>query len=352
MSQRWQVPVIPARDPAAEDAARERQDGLLKPRGSLGRLESLAVDLAGMTGTVPGDAWPPAILVFAADHGVATENRVSAYPQEVTVQMVRSYAAGVAAINVLAALRGSRLRVVDVGVITDLPELPGVSGARVRAGSRDLTRRPALTRAEVERALCVGAAAAEEEIVAGAGLLALGEMGIGNTTAASAVVAGLTGAAPEAVTGRGSGVGPAGRQVKVDAVRTALQRLGGPSRDPRRVLGEVGGIELVSLVGAMLAAAARRVPVLLDGFITGAAALAAVGFRPRARDYLIAAHRSPEPGHDTVLEELAIEPLLDLGMRLGEASGAALALSLVEAAIRLHHDTATFEEAGVSGRSR
>ncbi|HEX9698669.1 MAG TPA: nicotinate-nucleotide--dimethylbenzimidazole phosphoribosyltransferase [Acidobacteriota bacterium] len=347
---------IPAIDAEARRIARRRQQQLLKPPGSLGRLETLAVELAGMTGGDLDRLQRVAFLVFAADHGVAARG-VSAYPAEVTGQMVRSFLRGWAAISVLARADGADLRVVDVGIGPPLDALlAGCSTemlvrARVRSGSRDLTREPALRPDEVAEAIAVGRAQLAAAAGRGAGIVGLGEMGIGNTTAAAAVVAAILGSEAAAVTGPGTGIDAAKVAAKAELIAAALRLHAPDPTDPLDVLAKVGGLEIAALTGAILEGAARRIPIVLDGFITAAAALAAVALAPRCADYLIASHRSPEPGHDLALARLGLRPLLDLGLRLGEASGAAVAMPVIRAAARLHVEMATFEQAGVSGVS-
>ena len=347
----------PLDEAAASDAARHL-DRLTKPRGSLGRLEELVVTLAGITG-VAAPAFPRrAVVIFAADHGVMARG-VSAYPSEVTAGMVANFLAGGAAINALAGLVGAEVIVVDVGVRSPIPE-PSVAGARVRArlvrarlraGTRDLSEEPAMTRSETLAAFGVGLGLADEVRRSRTAIAAVGEMGIGNTTSASAVVAALTGYPTGAVTGRGTGVDDDGYARKVDAVERGLARLSG-ARDPVTVLDEVGGLEIAALVGFMLGAASARIPIVLDGFITGSAALAAARICPVLPPRLIAAHRSAEPGHAVALAALGLRPLLDLDMRLGEGSGAALALALVDAACRVRDGMATFESASLPGAHR
>jgi nicotinate-nucleotide--dimethylbenzimidazole phosphoribosyltransferase len=347
---------IPVIDAEARRSARRRQQQLLKPLGSLGRLETLAVELAGMTGGDLDRLRRAAFLVFAADHGVAARG-VSAYPAEVTAQMVRSFLRGWAAISVLARGDGADLRVVDVGVGPPLDALlAGCSTemlvrARVRSGSRDLTREPALRPDEVAEAIAVGRAQLAAAAGRGAGIVGLGEMGIGNTTAAAAVVAAILGSEAAAVTGPGTGIDAAKVAAKAELIAAALRLHLPDPTDPLDVLAKVGGLEIAALAGAILEGAVRRIPIVLDGFITAAAALAAVALAPRCADYLIASHRSPEPGHDLALARLGLRPLLDLGLRLGEASGAAVAMPVIRAAARLHVEMATFEQAGVSGVS-
>lgn len=330
---------------SATDDARRAYDAKTKPRGSLGRLEELGVRLAGIRGFVPRSL-EAAIVVAAGDHGVAAEG-VSAYPSEVTAQMVANFAAGGAAINVLARQAGTRLVVVDAGVAEPV-EAEGVRPLRLGAGTASLARGPAMSEEQARRGLDAGA-----ELVAELGavdVVGLGEMGIGNTTSASAITAALLGVEPEAVVGRGTGVDDDGLARKVDAVRRGLAA--NPSREPLDVLAGLGGFELAVLAGVVLGAARARVAVLLDGFITTAAALVAVRLDPAAGDVLIASHRSPEPGHGLLLDALGLDPLLDLGLRLGEGSGAALALPLLRSAVAILAEMATFEGAGVTDAGR
>jgi nicotinate-nucleotide--dimethylbenzimidazole phosphoribosyltransferase len=336
--------------PASRQAARQAQallDGKTKPRGSLGRLEELACRLASIC-RMPNPALKVrAVVVMAADHGVAEEG-VSAYPQEVTAQMVRNFAAGGAAINVLARMQQAEVIVVDMGTKAPLEGNFPVRSRRLGPGTANFTRGPAMGPDAAVRGVEFGIALADELRNAGIGLLALGEMGIANTTAASAITAAFLGLPPEQVTGRGTGVDDDRLRRKVWAVGQALAVNRPDPADPLDVLAKVGGFEIAGLAGVILGAAAGKVPVVLDGFITGAAALAAVGLCPAAREYLIAAHRSPEPGHAHILRRLRLRPLLDLDMRLGEGTGAALALNLIEASLSLLREMATFEAAGVT----
>ncbi len=325
---------------------RDHIDSLTKPPGSLGRLEALALQV----GTVLGDPPPPLgralVCVYAADHGVAARG-VSAYPAEVTAQMCVNFGAGAAAINVLARSCDARVRVVDVGVSADLSAVGGIEHRKVRRGTADFTSGPAMTDGETLDALRVGV-----ETCGGEGelLVGVGEMGIGNTTSAAALVAVLTGAAPEEVVGRGTGIDAAGLARKVAAVQAAVERVG-PGRTPLDALREVGGLEIAAMAGAMIGAGSRGGVVLVDGYISTAAALVAVGLRPELSPRLVASHRSTEPGHAVALEALGLEPLLDLELRLGEGTGAALAIPMVRAAAALLREMATFESAGISGRS-
>jgi nicotinate-nucleotide--dimethylbenzimidazole phosphoribosyltransferase len=335
---------VPPFDRGAAAAARAALDAKAKPRGSLGRLEDLAVRIAGIRGVARPARLAPAVVVCAADHGIARE-AVSAYPQEVTGQMLRTFAGGGAAVCVLARQARARLVVADLGVLEPVDH-PAILDRRVRAGTANAADGPAMTPDEMERAVAVGIALADDLARDRIGIVALGEMGIGNTTAASALTAALLGADPDAVVGPGTGLDAAGVARKRATVRRALAA--NAVGDPAAALAAVGGLEIAALAGLVLGCAANRTPVLVDGFITAAAALAAVRIEPRCRDALIASHRSPEPGHAAILDALGLDPLLDLGMRLGEGSGAALALPLVAAALALLAEMATFEAAGVT----
>jgi nicotinate-nucleotide--dimethylbenzimidazole phosphoribosyltransferase len=340
---------IPSLDAAAARAARERIDQLTKPVGSLGRIEELAERLAAIHGGLPPVYERRAILVGAGDHGVTAEG-VSAYPSEVTPQMVGAFLGGFAAINAFARVASAEVFVANFGVATELPEHERLLGKAVGRGTRNFAREAAIDPVDVDRALQAGAHAFET-IVARVNpqLFALGEMGIGNTTSAAAVICAITGAAPDDVVGRGTGIDEDGLRRKINVVSAALGRL--PTNDWRTVASEVGGFETIGLAGALLAAAQRRIPVLLDGFIVAAAALLAQAIAPSAIGYCIAAHRSRELGHAVALRHLGLVPLLDLDMRLGEGSGAALAMPLCEAASRMVREMKTFAEAGVSTAS-
>ncbi len=334
------------REAAAAEAQRHL-DALTKPPGSLGRLEELAVRMVALTGRAPSVA-APVIFTFAADHGVVAEG-VSAYPQSVTAQMVENFLRGGAAVNVLARQAGARVVVADFGVATPLGAPAGLVVRRIAAGTQNMALGPAMTRAQAVEAVETGAALAEEAIAAGADLLGTGEMGIGNTTAASAITAAITGAPADAVTGRGTGVDAAGHQRKVATVRRALEVNAPDVADGLDVLATVGGFEIAGLVGVILAGAAHRVPIALDGFFAGAAALVAVALAPDARHALFASHRSAEPGHALALRHLRLEPYLALDMRLGEGTGAALFVPLARAAAAIYAEMATFKSAGVDG---
>jgi nicotinate-nucleotide--dimethylbenzimidazole phosphoribosyltransferase len=326
----------------AGDEARLAYDAKTKPRGSLGRLEDLGCRIAAIRGFVPRSL-DAAIVVAAADHGVARDG-VSAYPQAVTAQMVANFAAGGAAINVLARHAGADLVLVDAGIASACDD-ERVRQVRIGAGTSNLAEGPAMSDGDARRALDAGRELAGE--LAGYDVVGLGEMGIGNTTSASALSAALLGVDPVTVCGRGTGLDDEGVARKVETVRRALRVNAG--RDP---LAALGGFEIAFLAGVALGCAERRIVVLLDGFITGAAALAAARIEPAVTEALIAAHRSPEPGHALVLDALGLEPLYDLGLRLGEGSGAALALPLLHASIAILAEMATFADAGVTDAGR
>ena len=334
-------------DRDAARAARQRQDRLTKPRGSLGELEAVSVQLAALAGACPPPVpAPAAVAVFAADHGVHAQ-KVTPWPQEVTAQMVANFLAGTAVVNVLAAQAGAEVCVVDVGVAAELPEAPGLLTRKVRAGTADLTAGPAMTRDEALAALATGIRVAGDLVARGNRCLLTGDMGIANTTASAALIAAFLGVDPAEVTGRGTGIDDDMLAHKIAVVRAGLARNRPDPADPLGVLAAVGGLEHAALAGFILGAAARRVPVILDGVIAGAAALAASALHPSATVACIAGHRSVEPGHAFVLAALGLRPLVDLDLRLGEGSGAVLALPLVQAAARVLRDVATFDAAGI-----
>lgn len=339
--------------PDSEIAARVQRalDAKTKPRGSLGRLEELACFYAAARGTVAPALPEKAIVLMGADHGVTDEN-VSAYPAEVTRQMLLNIAGGGAAISVLARQMGARVMVVDMGTREPLPDGCGVLDRRVRAGTGNIARGPAMTEAEADLALRTGVVIATRLAGEGVTLVGMGEMGIGNSTSASALAAALTGAPPAEVVGRGTGIDDEGWKRKVAVVTRALEVNAPRPADAADVVAKLGGLEIAGLAGVMLGAAAKRVPVVVDGFIASTAALIAVRLCPAAAGYLVAGHRSVEPGHRIVLQALGLRPLLDLEMRLGEGTGAALGIGLVEAAVRLLREMATFDSAGVTDTGR
>ncbi|HEB96622.1 MAG TPA: nicotinate-nucleotide--dimethylbenzimidazole phosphoribosyltransferase [Sedimenticola thiotaurini] len=347
MTAKWLTEPALRPDREAEQAALRRQGQLTKPAGSLGRLEQIAVRLAALQGQERPAVDPAWIAVFAADHGVAVEG-VSAFPQAVTGQMVANFVAGGAAISVLAERLGARLEVFDLGVVGEPAPATGVISRRAGAGSANLRRCDAMTGAQLEQSLGAGAEAVDRALEGGGRLFIGGEMGIANTTAASALACALLELEPGLLAGPGTGLDRDGVARKAEVIRDALARTGPLQRQPLEALRRLGGFEIAALCGSCLRAAQRGLPVLVDGFIASVAALAAVRHLPGVADWLIFSHRSAEPGHQAVLEALAAEPLLDLGMRLGEGSGAAVALPLLQLACRLHDGMATFADAGIS----
>lgn len=337
-------------DPRLLAQAQARLDRLTKPVGSLGRIEELAARYVMITGEMKPTLPRGAVFTFAADHGVTVEG-VSAYPAAVTPQMVLNFLRGGAGVNVLARHAGIDVRVVDIGVNFDFEAVPGLIHKKVMPGTKNLMVESAMSLAQAEQALTVGIELAAEAAQQGVGLIGTGEMGIGNTTASSAIAAVMTGRPIAEVTGRGTGIDDAGHARKIDVIQRALDRHRLDSTNTMGVFATVGGLEIGGLAGLMLGAAAARIPVVLDGFIAGAAALIAVGLQPRCKDYLIASHQSVERGHRTILEHLGLKPLFDLDLRLGEGTGACLGMSLVFAAIKIFTEMATFDEAGVSERS-
>jgi nicotinate-nucleotide--dimethylbenzimidazole phosphoribosyltransferase len=340
--------VVPV-DVDAAAAARAHHDRLTKPPGSLGRLEDVGVQLSAIARQCPPPVPEPAtVAVFAADHGVLAEG-ISPWPQEVTAQMVANFGAGGAAVNVLARHVGAQVVVIDVGVATELPEVPGLRRAKVRAGTDNLAKGPAMTRAEAEAALEVGAVLAAELVDGGARCLLTGDMGIGNTTPSAALIAVLCGRRPAEVTGRGTGIDDERMARKVEIVANAVARAAAERASrPLDLLASIGGLEIAALAGYIVGGAAARVPVLLDGVIAAAGAVVAVAMVPDSVGYLVAGHRSTEPGATAALEHLGLVPLLDLDLRLGEGTGACLALPVLQGAARVLREMATFDSAGVN----
>jgi nicotinate-nucleotide--dimethylbenzimidazole phosphoribosyltransferase len=328
--------------------AKERQLQLTKPTGSLGRLEEIAVQMAGITRNVQPVIRRKAVVVIAADHGVAVEG-VSAYPAAVTPQMVLNFVHGGAAINALARQANAEVVVVDIGVAAELSH-PQILSYKVAYGTANMLYGPAMTREQALQALEIGIDVCESLLTQGIDLMATGEMGIANTTAASAVVACLSGVPVGLVTGRGTGINDVQLAHKIDVIERAILQNYPNTADPLDVLAKVGGLEIAGLVGIILAAASHHIPVVLDGFISGAAALVAFRMNPLVRDYCFAGHVSVERGHQVILEQMKLMPLLDLQLRLGEGTGAVLALHIIEGALRTHREMATFAEAGVSDR--
>ena len=334
-------------DNKAIEAAKARQNELTKPKGSLGQLEELSIKIAGIKGKIVQGFEHKAIVIMAADHGVVKEG-VTLYPQEVTKQMVFNFLNGGAGINVLARFVGARVAVVDMGVVGGFELHPALVCKMIDFGTKNMTKGPAMTRQQALDAIEAGIAVVEAEITKGLDILGTGDMGIGNTTASSAIAVAITGELAEKITGRGEGLDDEQLAHKIKVVQKALDINKPDSRDPIDVLSKVGGFEIGGLAGVMLGAAAHRIPVVIDGFISGAAALIATGLTPGLKDYLIAAHLSAESGHKILLRHLELAPLLSLEMRLGEGTGAALGIAIAEAAVKTLAEMATFAEAGVS----
>ncbi len=340
-------------DAKSMEQAGIRQDTLTKPKGSLGRLEELSIRLAGIMRTSHPAINNKVIITMAGDHGVVKEG-VTLYPQEVTVQMVNNFLRGGAAVNVLADHVGARVIVVDMGVSGNLDDhLSSPVGTeliikKVGKGTRNMVLGPAMSREEAFRSLEAGIEVVDEQVLKGMDILGIGDMGIGNTTASSAIASVFTGLKPIEVTGRGTGLDNGKLNHKINIIDKALNINKPDPHDAVDVLAKVGGFEIGGMAGAVIAAAAHQVPVVLDGFISGAAALIAVGIEPEVRNYLIASHQSVEAGHIHVLNYLKLKPLLNLNMRLGEGTGAALGISLVQAAVGVLNKMATFSQAGVS----
>jgi nicotinate-nucleotide--dimethylbenzimidazole phosphoribosyltransferase len=356
--------------------ARARQDTLTKPQGSLGRLEELSIQVAGITGQAQPRIKDKVIVTMAGDHGVVAEG-VSAYPSEVTIQMVYNFLHGGAGINVLAHHVGARVVIVDMGVVGELEFHPDLVDHKVSFGTRNMAQGPAMSRDQAIQAIEVGIEVVERELAKGRDIVGVGDMGIGNTTTSSAITAAITGAPVAEVTGRGTGIDDEQLQHKIEVIEQALALnqpgklkarrpvLGPPRRrgselkqaleldqpdpeDSLDVLAKVGGFEIGGIAGVAIGAAAHHIPVVLDGFISGDGALIAAGLAPQVKDYMIAAHQSVENGHRWVLDRLGLTPLFDFGLRLGEGTGAALGISIVEAAVKILNEMATFGQAGVS----
>lgn len=334
-------------------AAQERLDNLTKPQGSLGRLEELAKQVVGITGKRSPRLEDKVIFTLAADHGV-TDEGVSAFPKEVTVQMVYNFLKDGAGINVLANHVGARVVVADIGVAADigLKADPRFVSKKIGRGTKNMTQGPAMTRREAEQSICAGIELFGRELKDGLDIAGTGEMGIGNTTASSAITAVFTGKQVREVTGRGTGIDDKAFEHKVKVIERALGMNVPKASDPIGVLSAVGGFEIGGLSGIILAAAAKRVPVVIDGFISGAAALVAYALEPKVRDYMIASHCSVERGHKAILEHIGLRPILDLDLRLGEGTGAALGISIVEASVKILTQMATFKSANVSRESK
>jgi nicotinate-nucleotide--dimethylbenzimidazole phosphoribosyltransferase len=344
------------RDISVIDAAiikktQERLDNLTKPLGSLGRLEELAKQICGITGKDSPQLKNKVIFTLASDHGV-TEEGVSAYPKEVTAQMVYNFINGGAGINVLAAHVGARVVVADVGVCVDLKPDAKLVVKKVNYGTKNMARSPAMVREEAIRSICIGIEIFNDEFKRGIDIIGIGEMGIGNTTAASAITAAFTKKPVEEITGRGAGLDDKGLKAKIGIIKKALTLNKPDPSDAIDVLAKVGGFEIGALAGVILAAASKKIPVVIDGFISGSAALIAYKIEPKVKEYMIAAHCSVESGHKIILNYLGLKPLFDLDLRLGEGTGGALGIGLTEAAIKILTQMATFKSANVSGKNK
>jgi nicotinate-nucleotide--dimethylbenzimidazole phosphoribosyltransferase len=344
------IEMIKPLDEGAMAQARARQDILTKPQGSLGRLEELSVQLAGIQGKPTPEISHKAIITMAGDHGVVAEG-ISAYPQEVTPQMVYNFLGGGAGINVIARQVGARIIVVDIGVASELEPHPQLLSRKVAPGTRNMSLGPAMSEEQAIKAIETGIEIVTAEVANGLDIVGSGDMGIGNTTASSAICAVMTGRQVAKVSGRGTGLDDKQLAHKIEVIDKALAVNRPDPKQPLDVLAKVGGFEIGGLAGVMLAAAAHRIPVVIDGFISGAAAFVAVALAPSLRGYLIASHVSVEVGHRVMLNHLGFKPLLDLDMRLGEGTGAALGIFLSETATRVLAEMSTFAEAGVSEKS-
>lgn len=322
-------------------------DNKTKPPGSLGRLEEFARRMAAISGSCEPDLSKKVVFTFAGDHGIVAEG-VSLYPKEVTAQMVFNFLAGGAGVNVLARHSGAEVRVVDVGVDYDFGDTPGMLHRKVARGTRNFTKGAAMTRAETVAALRVGIELADQCRAEGVGLVGTGEMGIGNTTPSSAIIAAISGISVRDLTHRGTGIGDEALANKIRVIEQGLALNNPDPKDPLDVLAKVGGLEIAAIAGLVLGCAANSIPVVIDGFISTAGALIASELHPHVRDYIFAAHRSVEIGHSYMLERIGVRPILDLDFRLGEGTGAALAMGLIEAGVKIMKEMATFEQAGVT----
>lgn len=343
----FEAPTIPPFDHNSANAARNRQNDLIKPIGSLGRLEEISIQVAGIQGRPNPSVEKKVVIIMAGDHGVCEEG-VSAYPSAVTHQMIDGFLMGKAAINAIAGYAGASVRIVDVGVDFDFAHAENLDQCKVTKGTANMVNGPAMTQEEVLKAIAVGMRIAEEEADKGAQLIAIGEMGIGNTTAASAIISTITGVPVSSVTGRGSGLDNCGLIRKVAVIQKAIEVNQPDPSDPLDVLMKLGGLEIAGMVGAILGAARHRIPIVVDGLISSAAALIAYELHPELRMYLLAGHKSVEMGQLSVFERIGVKPILDMNMRLGEGTGAVLAFNLIDSACRVLCEMGTFAEMGVS----
>ncbi len=346
----FEAPTIPSFDHNSANAVRNRQNSLIKPTGSLGRLEEISVQIAGIQGVPNPSVKKKSVIVMAGDHGVSVEG-VSAFPSDVTQQMVGGILMGKAAINAIAGYTGAQVRLIDMGVDFNFPENERLENRKVTRGTANMAEKPAMTQEQVLKAVQIGMAIAHEEAEKGVELIALGEMGIGNTTPSSAIISTITGVPVSTVTGRGTGVDNCGLNRKVAVIERAIEVNQPDPSDPLDVLMKLGGLEIAGLVGVILGAATRRIPVVLDGLISSAAALVAYEIHPELRLFLLAGHKSVEPGQQAVFERIGLKPILDLNMRLGEGTGAVLASNIIDTACRVLNEMGTFEELGISASS-
>ncbi|MEE4195366.1 MAG: nicotinate-nucleotide--dimethylbenzimidazole phosphoribosyltransferase [Anaerolineae bacterium] len=346
----FEAPTIPSFDHNSANAVRNRQNSLIKPAGSLGRLEEISVQIAGIQGVATPSVKKKSVIVMAGDHGVSIEG-VSAFPSNVTQQMVGGILMGKAAINAIAGYTGANVRLIDMGVDFDFPETMNLENRKVHRGTANMAEKPAMTQEQVLKAIKIGMTIAHEEAEKGVELIALGEMGIGNTTPSSAIISTITGVPVSTVTGRGTGVDNCGLNRKVAVIEKAIEVNQPDPSDPLDVLMKLGGLEIAGLVGVILGAATHRIPVVLDGLISSAAALIAYEIHPELRLFLLAGHKSVEPGQQAVFERIGLKPILDLNMRLGEGTGAVLASNIIDTACRVLNEMGTFEELGISGVS-
>ena len=327
--------------------AQAKLDNLTKPRGSLGRLEELAKQIVGITGDINSKLNKKTIIVMASDHGVVNEG-VSAYPKDVTAQMVYNFLSGDAGINVLAKHIGAEVKVVDVGVASDLGEHPFLVSEKVDFGTKNMAKGPAMTKKQALKSIQAGIEVVEDVIRDGCDIIGTGDMGIGNTTASSAIASVTCQADVNLVTGHGTGIDESGLEHKINVIKGAIALNKPDSSNAIDVLAKIGGFEIGGIAGVILGASANRIPVVIDGFISGAGALVAASIAPKSKDFMIASHCSVEKGHRIVLEKLGLNPLFDFNMRLGEGTGAALGMNIAEASVKILNEMATFEEAGVS----
>lgn len=343
------LPSISTINELCAEKARVRQQHLTKPLGSLGMLEALSIQLAGITGNEHPCFCQKEVIIMAADHGI-TQQGVSAYPSDVTAQMVKNFLTGGAAVTVLARQANASVTIVDIGVNYDFENISGLLHRKIARGTRNMLHESAMTRAQAEEAIQVGMDVVNQRVKQGMDLVATGEMGIGNTTPSTAITSVYTDLPVEKVTGRGTGLDDSGLRLKIKVISEVIAFHQPDPKDPLDVLTKIGGLEIAGLTGVILGAASHKIPIVVDGFISGVAALIAAEMLSTVTPFLIASHQSEEIGHAAVLQKLGLKPLLNLGMRLGEGTGSVLAFNLIDAATRILNEMATFEEAGVTGK--